>query len=214
MKSEAPHLLPEFTKGFFKENPTFVQVLGMCPPLAITNSVLNGLVMGLSTTFVLVMSMMMISALRKLIPNQVRISTYIVVIATFVTVVDLSLQALLPNSQKEMGAFIALIVANCLLLGRAEAFAAKNPVLPSIADAAGMGGGFTLALVAIGSVRELLGSGTYFGYHVFGPHFEPWVIMVLPPGGFLVMGVLVLALAKIAEVRSRAAAAARKESTR
>lgn len=206
MSAEKTRFVPELTKGIFRENPTFVQVLGMCPPLAITNSVMNGIVMGIATTFVLVMSSMMISALRKAIPGQVRISTYVVVIATFVTVADFTLQALLPAAHHEMAAFIALIVVNCIILGRAEAFASKNPILLSIADAIGMGVGFTLALVLIGSVREVLGNGTYLGHPVFGPHFEPWVVMILPPGGFLVLGVLLLGLAKLAEVRNRAAA--------
>lgn len=214
MSSEQRHLVPELTKGILRENPTFVQVLGMCPALAVTNSVLNGIVMGLATTFVLVMSSLMISALRKAIPSQVRISTYVVVIATFVTVADFSLQALLPAAHHEMAAFISLIVVNCVILGRAEAFASRNPVLLSIADALGMGIGFTIALVLIGSVREVLGNGTFLGRAVFGPSYEPWVIMILPPGGFLVLGVLLLGLAKLAEVRSRAAAAAPGEGSR
>ena len=214
MSCEQRHFVPELTKGILRENPTFVQVLGMCPALAVTNSVLNGIVMGLATTFVLVMSSLMISALRKAIPSQVRISTYVVVIATFVTVADFSLQALLPAAHHEMAAFISLIVVNCVILGRAEAFASRNPVLLSIADALGMGIGFTMALVLIGSVREVLGNGTFLGRAVFGPNYEPWVIMILPPGGFLVLGVLLLGLAKFAEVRSRAAARAREESSR
>jgi Na+-translocating ferredoxin:NAD+ oxidoreductase subunit E len=205
MSSDKNRFGPELTKGIFRENPTFVQVLGMCPPLAITNTVLNGVVMGIATTFVLVMSSLMISALRKLIPNQVRISTYVVVIATFVTVADFTLQALMPAAHHEMAAFISLIVVNCITLGRAEAFASKNPILLSIADAIGMGVGFTLALILIGGVREVLGSGTFLGHAVFGPSFEPWVVMILPPGGFLVLGVLLLGLAKLAEIRQRAA---------
>jgi electron transport complex protein RnfE len=201
----------ELVKGIVAENPTFVQVLGMCPALAVTNSGLNGVVMGLASTFVLVMSSLMISALRKLIPSQVRISTYIVVIATFVTVADFTLQATLPAAHHEMAAFIALIVVNCIILGRAEAFASRNPVAPSVADALGMGIGFTLALILIGGIREVLGSGTFFGVPVFGPRFEPWVIMVLPPGGFLVLGALLLVFAKVAEVRKRAAEKARAE---
>ncbi|MEO8195322.1 MAG: electron transport complex subunit E [Thermoanaerobaculia bacterium] len=204
MSAEKSRFVPELTKGIFRENPTFVQVLGMCPALAVTNSVMNGIVMGIATTFVLVMSSLMISTLRKVIPSQVRISTYVVVIATFVTVADFTLQALLPAAHHEMAAFIALIVVNCVILGRAEAFASKNPILLSIADAFGMGVGFTLALVLIGSVREVLGNGTFLGHQVFGPHFEPWVVMILPPGGFFVLGVLLLGLAKLAEVRSRA----------
>ena len=205
MSAEKARYVPELTKGFFRENPIFVQVLGMCPALAVTNSALNGVVMGAASTFVLVMSSLMISALRRAIPSQVRISTYVVVIATFVTVADFTLQALLPAAHHEMAAFISLIVVNCVILGRAEAFASKNPVLLSIADALGMGIGFAFSLVTIGSVREVLGSGTLFGSPVLGPGFEPWVVMVLPPGGFLVLGVLLLGLAKIAEIRSRAA---------
>jgi len=214
MSSDKSRFVPELTKGIFRENATFVQVLGMCPALAITNSVMNGIVMGIATTFVLVMSSLMISALRKLIPSQVRISTYVVVIATFVTVADFTLQAMLPAAHHEMAAFIALIVVNCIILGRAEAFASRNPVLLSIADALGMGLGFSFALVLIGGVRELLGSGSFLGFPVFGPGFEPWVVMILPPGGFLVLGVLLLGLAKIAEVRSRVAARSAGEEPR
>jgi electron transport complex protein RnfE len=203
---------PEFTKGLIKENPTFVQVLGMCPALAVTNSAINGIAMGVATTFVLVMSSLMVSALRKLIPSQVRISTYIVVIATFVTVADFTLQALAPDVHREMGAFVPLIVVNCIILGRAEAFASRNPIGPSVADGAGMGAGFTLSVLLIGSIREVLGKGTLFGLSLFGPAYEPWVVMVLPPGGFLVLGVLLLLFARIAETRQRAAAALRAES--
>jgi electron transport complex protein RnfE len=204
-------LWPEFTKGLVKENPTFVQVLGMCPALAVTNSAVNGLAMGLATTFVLVMSSLLVSALRKLIPSQVRISTYIVVIATFVTVADFALQALAPGVHREMGAFVPLIVVNCIILGRAEAFASRNPIGPSVADGAGMGTGFTLALVLVGAVREVLGKGSLFGLSLFGASYEPWVVMVLPPGGFLVIGVLLLLFARFAEARKRAAAALRAE---
>jgi electron transport complex protein RnfE len=214
MSSDRGRLLPEFTKGLLRENPTFVQVLGMCPALAVTNSAMNGIVMGAASTFVLVMSSLMISALRKVIPSQVRISTYVVVIATFVTVADFTLQALLPAAHHEMAAFISLIVVNCVILGRAEAFASRNPVLLSIADALGMGLGFSFALILIGSVREVLGSGTLLGHALFGPSFEPWVVMVLPPGGFLVLGVLLLGLAKIAELRQRAAASRGEEPPR
>jgi electron transport complex protein RnfE len=202
----------ELAKGILRENPTFVQVLGMCPALAVTNSGRNGVVMGLATTFVLVMSSLLISALKKLIPSQVRISTYIVVIATFVTVADFTLQATLPAAHHEMAAFISLIVVNCIILGRAEAFASRNPVPLAIADALGMGAGFTLALVLIGSIREVLGSGALFGWHLLGASFEPWTVMVLPPGGFLVLGVLLLVFAWIAERRRRAAAAAERRA--
>ena len=209
MSATRGRLWPEFTKGLVKENPTFVQVLGMCPALAVTNSAVNGLAMGLATTFVLVMSSLLVSALRKLIPSQVRISTYIVVIATFVTVADFALQALAPGVHREMGAFVPLIVVNCIILGRAEAFASRNPIGPSVADGAGMGAGFTLALLLVGAVREVLGKGSLFGLSLFGPSYEPWVVMVLPPGGFLVIGVLLLLFARFAEARRRAAAALR-----
>lgn len=187
-------LRDEFTKGIWRENPIFVQVLGMCPTLAVTNSAVNALAMGLATTFVLVASSALVSLLRKLIPAQVRIASYILIIATFVTVADMSLQAAVPAVHKELGAFIALIVVNCLILGRQEAFAGKNPFWASVADAVGMGIGFSLALMALGVVREVLGNGTLFGWSLFGPSFEPWVIMILPPGGFLVLGTFLLLL--------------------
>lgn len=191
----------ELTKGLIAQNPIFVQVLGMCPSLAVTNSAINGAAMGLATLFVLTMSSLLVSALRSVIPGPVRISTYIVVIATFVTVADFTLQAIAPAVHREMGAFIALIVVNCIILGRAEAFASRNPVPLAIADALGMGGGFTGALILIGGVREILGRGALFGFDLFGAGFEPWVVMVLPPGGFLVMGVLLLVFAKLAAMR-------------
>lgn len=187
-------LRDEFTKGIWRENPIFVQVLGMCPTLAVTNSAVNALAMGVATTFVLVASSALVSLVRNLIPAQVRIASYILIIATFVTVADMSLQAAVPAVHKELGAFIALIVVNCLILGRQEAFAGKNPFWPSVADAVGMGVGFSFALLCLGSIREVLGNGSFFGASLFGPSFEPWVIMVLPPGGFLVLGCLLLAL--------------------
>jgi electron transport complex protein RnfE len=177
----------------------------MCPSLAVTNSAVNGLAMGVATLFVLVGSSCLVSLLRRAIPRQVRISTYIVVIATFVTVADFALQALAPEVHRALGAFIALIVVNCIILGRQEAFAAKHPVGPAVADALGMGAGFTLALLALGGVREVLGSGSLFGFRLFGPGFEPWVIMILPPGGFLVLGLLLLVFAAVREGRKRLA---------
>jgi electron transport complex protein RnfE len=182
-------------------------MLGLCPSLAVTNTAINGVAMGLATTFVLLLSSVMISAVRRAIPQQVRISTYILIIATFVTVADFALQALAPGLHRELGAFIALIVVNCIILGRAEAFAARNPVLPSAADALGMGLGFGLALVLLGGAREVLGKGSLFGLDLFGPRFEPWVVMVLPPGGFLMTGLLLLLFARFARSRQRAAAA-------
>jgi electron transport complex protein RnfE len=182
----------DFTKGIWKENPVFVQVLGMCPMLAVTNSGINALAMASATAFVLVGSSFLVSMLRKWIPKQVRISTYIVIIATFVTVADMTLEALVPNVHRELGAFISLIVVNCLILGRQEAFASRNSVGRSVADAIGMSVGFAFALLCLGCLREILGNGTLFTVPLFGDNFEPWVVMILPPGGFLMLGVLLL----------------------
>jgi len=184
--------MQEFAKGLWKENPVFVSVLGMCPSLAVTNSAINALAMGLATLFVLIGSSILVSALRKAIPKQVRITAYIVIIATFVTVVDFSLAAFFPSIHKALGAFIALIVVNCIILGRQESFAGKNGVKLSIMDAAGMGIGFTFALLCIGIIREILGNGSLFDVSLFGPTFEPWIIMILPPGGFFALGFLLL----------------------
>lgn len=182
----------EMIKGLWRDNPVFVQVLGMCPMLAVTNSAINAVVMGLATFFVLVGSSFLVSSFKLWIPKQVRISLYIIIIATFVTVVDYSLLAILPAIHKELGAFIPLIVANCMILGRQEAFASKHNVKYAVMDAVGMSGGFMIALFALGSVREILGVGAFFGIDLFGPNFEPWVIMILPPGGFLTLGLLLL----------------------
>lgn len=187
-----PKSAEEFLKGLWRENPVFVAVLGMCPALAVTNSAINGLAMGLATTFVLVGSSILVSLLRNVIPKQVRITAYIVIIATFVTVIDFLLAAYTPTIHKALGAFIALIVANCLILGRQESFASKNKLGYAVADATGMSAGFTFALVLIGAIREILGSGAFFGISLFGPGFEPWVIMILPPGGFFALGFLLL----------------------
>lgn len=184
--------MQEFAKGLWKENPVFVSVLGMCPALAVTNSAVNGLAMGLASTFVLIGSSVLVSALRNIIPKQVRITAYIVIIATFVTVVDFSLAAFFPDIHKALGAFIALIVVNCLILGRQESFASKNKLGPAIMDATGMGIGFTIALLSIGVIREVLGNGSLFGVGLFGSGFEPWIIMILPPGGFFALGFLLL----------------------
>jgi electron transport complex protein RnfE len=177
----------EFIKGLWRENPVFVQVLGMCPVLAVSNSAINALSMGLATMFVLVMSNTVVSTLRSFIPKQVRIATYILIIATFVTVVDYVIQAISLDLHKALGAFISLIVVNCLILGRAEAFASKNTIFRSISDGAGMGLGFTFALFCLGAVRELLGNGSLFGVAVFPESFQPWVIMILPSGGFFTL---------------------------
>jgi len=182
----------EFAKGIWKENPVFVQVLGMCPMLAVTNSAMNAVAMGAATAFVLIGSSVLVSLLRHLIPKQVRISTYIIIIATFVTVADLGLQALVPDVHRELGAFISLIVVNCLILGRQEAFASRHTVLHAFADAVGMAVGFAFALLCLGGAREVLGSGSLFGVPLFGDRFEPWVVMVLPPGGFFMLGFILL----------------------
>ncbi len=190
-------------KGLWEENPVFVQVLGMCPVLAVTNTVINSLVMGLATTFVLVMSSIFVSSFRKLIPKQVRIATYILIIATFVTIADYVIPAISLEAHKSLGAFISLIVVNCIILGRAEAFSSKNPVGRSVLDALGMGGGFTLAVLCLGVVREVLGSGTFAGVPVFGPGFEPWVVMVLPGGAFFVLGAWLLLFNALRERRKK-----------
>ncbi len=182
----------EMMKGLWRENPVFVQVLGMCPMLAVTNSAVNAVVMGVATFFVLVSSSFLVSSFRGVIPKQVRISIYVVIIATFVTVADYTLLALVPAIHKELGAFIPLIVANCMILGRQEAYASKNRVKFAVLDAIGTAGGFMFALLALGGVREILGEGKIFGIDLFGEHFEPWVIMILPPGGFITLGLILL----------------------
>ncbi|HID99507.1 MAG: electron transport complex subunit E [Candidatus Parabeggiatoa sp.] len=182
----------EFTKGIWKENPVFVQVLGMCPMLAVTNSAINAIAMGFATFFVLVGSSTLVSLFKHWIPKQVRISCYIIIIATFVTVADYTLLALIPEVHKELGAFVPLIVVNCMILGRQEAFASKHPVGLAISDALGTAVGFLFALFTLGSVREILGNGSLFGISLFGPHFEPWVVMLLPPGGFIMLGLILL----------------------
>ena len=182
----------EFIKGLWRDNPVFVQVLGMCPMLAVTNSAVNALAMGGATFFVLVTSSFLVSSLKRWIPKQVRISTYIIIIATFVTVTDFTLEALIPTIHKELGAFIPLIVANCMILGRQEAFASRNSVRLAVVDALGMASGFLFALFSLGAVREILGEGALFGVKLFSENYEPWVIMILPPGGFLTLGLLLL----------------------
>lgn len=180
--------MDDFIKGLWRENPVFVMLLGMCPVLAVTNSVINALAMGMATTFVLFMSSTIVSLVRRLIPKQVRIASFILIIATFVTVVEYLIQAISLDIHKALGAFISLIVVNCAILGRAEAFASKNNIGKSMLDALGMGIGFTFACLCLGLVREVLGNGTIAGVSVFGPGFEPWVIMVLPGGAFFVLG--------------------------
>ncbi len=185
-----PSLKQDFLKGFWAQNPVFVQVLGMCPTLAVTVSAVNGIAMALATTFVLACASLMISLIRKFIPNQVRIASFIVIIATFVTIVDLVMQARFPELSKALGPFIPLIVVNCLVLGRQEAFASKNTPLRSVLDALGMGIGFLLALFVLGSIREILAERTLLGYQVLPGAFTPWLVMILPAGAFLTLGLL------------------------
>jgi len=205
MAKAKPDAYQEFVKGLWRDNPVFAQVLGMCPMLAVTNTAVNALAMGGATFFVLVASSFLVSSLKSLIPKQVRISTYIIIIATFVTVTDFTLQAIVPTIHKELGAFIPLIVANCMILGRQEAFASRNTVKMAVVDAVGMAGGFMFALFSLGAVREILGNGSLFGVDLFGPHFEPWVIMILPPGGFLTLGLLMLVFSWMVERKQRLA---------
>ncbi len=187
----------EFIKGIWKENAVFKLVLGMCPTLAVTTSAINGLGMGLATTFVLVCSNMAVSLMRHIIPSQVRIPAFIVIIASFVTVVQLCMEAYLYGLYKALGIFIPLIVVNCVILGRAEAFASKNPLMSSIADGMGMGIGFTLSLFVLGSVREILGSGTLLGHVLFGASYKPFILFILPPGAFIALGTLLALMNRV-----------------
>ena len=181
-------MIKTIKNGLIDENPTFMQLLGMCPTLAVTTSLANGIGMGLSVTFVLTLSNMLVSLLRKIIPQKIRIAAYVVIIATFVTVVDLILKAYIPALSQSLGLFIPLIVVNCIILARAEAFASKNGVLKSAADGIGMGLGFTMALSIISAIREILGNGTILGMSV--GISNPAAIMMLPPGGFLTLGLI------------------------
>ena len=183
-----------FLNGLLKENPTFVLFLGMCPTLAVTTSAFNAVGMGLSTMMVLICSNIFISLLRKFIPDKVRIAAYVVVIAAFVTVVEMLLKAYAQGISESLGIYIPLIVVNCIILGRAEAFASKNGPLASAIDGLGMGLGFTCALTIIGSIREILGAGTFFGFSIFGEAFRPITIMILPPGAFITLGLIVMTI--------------------
>ncbi|ADD01443.1 electron transport complex, RnfABCDGE type, E subunit [Thermoanaerobacter mathranii subsp. mathranii str. A3] len=180
-----------FSNGLVKENPIYVQALGMCSVLAVTTSAINGLAMGLAVTAVLVGSNSVVSLLRKVIPDKIRIPAFIVVIATFVTVVEMFMKAYTPALYNALGIFIPLIVVNCIILGRAEAFASKNNLLTSVMDGLGMGAGYTLAVLILGSIREILGSGSLFGIQLFGASFEPALIFIMPPGAFIVLGILI-----------------------
>lgn len=186
------NLWKEFSKGFIKENPVFIMALGLCPTLAVTSSVTNAIGMGLAATFVLTCSNIIISLIKDLIPSKIRIPCFVVVIASFVTIVDLVMNAYTPEVHKSLGLFIPLIVVNCIILGRAEAFASKNKVVPSIFDGLGMGLGFTLALVIIGSIREILGAGQWLGMNVMPMAYikSPMLVAILAPGAFIIMGLL------------------------
>ncbi|MFW6266344.1 MAG: electron transport complex subunit RsxE [Halanaerobiales bacterium] len=184
-------LMADFKNGLWQENPIIKLVIGMCPTLAVTNTAQNGLAMGLATTFVLLSSEIVISTIKKLIPNDVRIPSFILIIATFVTFTDYFLKAFFPGIAASLSLFIPLIVVNCLILGRQEAFASKNPVHRSIADALGMGAGFTWILILLSTVREFFGMGSIFGIELLGSWYEPMVIMVLPAGAFISLGILV-----------------------
>ncbi len=185
------------TKGILKENPTFVLILGMCPTLGVTSSAINGMGMGVATMAVLIMSNIVISLIKSLIPDKVRIPAFIVVIASFVTIIEMLMQAYLPSLYSALGVFIPLIVVNCIILGRAEAFASKNGVLDSALDGIGIGLGFTLSLTVIGAVREMLGAGSIFGY-TFADGVMP-LLFILAPGGFLVLGYLMVLFNKVAK---------------
>ena len=196
-------LREDFLKGIWKENPVLASLLGLCPTLAVTNAAMNGLAMGLATTFVLVCSSLMVSSMRNIIPHQVRIASYIVVIATFVTVADRFLAAYLPDISKSLGPYIPLIVVNCLILGRQEAFSSKRNPGRALVDALGMGIGFIMVLVTLGVIREILGAGTVFGVTVLGDWFDPWMVMILPPGAFLTLGVLLGLMEWVVEKRAK-----------
>ncbi len=191
------NLIQEFSKGLWKENAVFKLLLGMCPVLAVTTSAENALGMGFATTFVLVCSNIVVSLLRKLIPSKVRIPAFIIIIASFVTVVQLSMEAWVYDLYQALGIFIPLIVVNCLILGRAEAFASKNGTIKSVFDGLGMGLGFTLGLFILGSVRELFGAGSILGFSIFGSSYPPILLMILPPGAFITLGLLLAGMNKL-----------------
>ena len=192
MKKNSP--IERIHNGIFKENPTFVMMIGMCPTLAVSTSVVNAIGMGLTTTVVLTLSCVLIASLRKIIPDSLRMPCYIGVIATFVTVADLLLQGFLPSLYEALGLYIPLIVVNCIIMGRAEAFAGKNPVGASFFDGIGMGLGFTIALIMLGAVRELFGAGTLLGYRIMPASYEPANIFIMAPGAFFVLGLLIAAI--------------------
>jgi electron transport complex protein RnfE len=192
----------EYVKGLWDENPVFRQLLGMCPTLAVTGTVITGIAMGLATAFVLILSSLVVASIKKLIPAQVRIASYIVVIASFVTIADQVLKAYFYPISEALGPYVPLIVVNCIILGRQEAFSSKNSVGRSFIDALGMSSGFILALLVLSSIREILGAGTFFGYQVMGSWFKPWIIMILPAGAFITLGIL-LGIALLIESKTK-----------
>ncbi len=195
--------MKEFTKGLIKENPNLVMLLGMCPTLAVTVMAENGLGMGLATTFVLVCSNLVISLLKKVIPDTVRLPCFIVIIAGFVTLVSLLLDAFLPELAKELGVFLSLITVNCIILGRAEMFACKNKVIPSVLDGLGMGLGFTASLFIVGSIREILGTGKWMGLTIAPDFLEPMTLFILPAGGFFTLGCVIAIVGKLTGKKPR-----------
>ncbi len=193
-------LFTEFIKGIYKENPVTVLFLGLCPTLAVTTSLINGLGMGIASTFVLFFSNIIVASVKGIVPKKIRIPIFIIVIATFVTIVELVLAGYFPSLSKSLGIYVPLIVVNCVILGRAEAFASRNSIGRSIIDALGMGIGFTLILAILGSIREILGDGRLLGHYLFGAGFEPVLIMILPPGAFILIG-LIMGLIKLFELK-------------
>ncbi|SMB81006.1 electron transport complex protein RnfE [Desulfonispora thiosulfatigenes DSM 11270] len=189
--------LETFTKGLLKENPVFVALLGMCSVLAITTSMSNAIGMGAAVTVVLVMSNIVISLIRKIVPNDIRIPVFIVIMAAFVTMIELTMKAYVPAIYESLGIFIPLIVVNCVILARAEAFASRNGIIPSILDGLGMGLGYTIAVCVISFFREIIGTGKFLGFTLFGPEFEPALIMILPPGAFITLGFILAFLNKM-----------------
>ena len=210
--NETKTLRSVFMNGILSENPTFRLLLGMCPTLAISTAVSQGIGMGLASTFVLVFSNLVISLLRNVIPEKVRIPSFVVVIATFVTIVDLLLKAFLPSLSQSLGVYIPLIVVNCIIFARAESFAFKNPPMLALADGLGMGLGFTLAITLLSAVREVIGSGTFLGVQVMPAAYHPMAIIIRPPGGFLTLGILLLVVnAAVKAFEKRKAAKAKEE---
>jgi electron transport complex protein RnfE len=193
--------LDNLTRGILRENPTFVMLLGMCPTLGVTTSAINGLGMGLATMFVLMLSNVAISSVKKIIPDIIRIPSFIVIIASFVTMLEMVMQAYLPVLYSALGIYIPLIVVNCIILGRAEAFASKNTIFQSLLDAIGMGIGFTLALTILGSLREVLGNGSIFGYSFMGEVANPILLFIMPPGAFLALASIIIVVNKLRGVK-------------